>query len=50
MGVEFLDNFEVLANGEVYFFMDELEGVDVGIVIDFYLVGDDCFNSFRHLL
>lgn len=48
VGLEFLDDSEVLPNSEVYLFIVKLEGVDVGIVVDLYLVGDDCFNSFRH--
>lgn len=48
MGLEFLDDLEVLSNSEIDFFMSEFEGVDIRVVIDLYLVGDDCFNSFRH--
>lgn len=48
VGVEFLDDFEVLADGEGDVLIFEAEGVDVAVVIDLFLGDYHCLNSFRH--
>lgn len=48
MGLELLDDAEMLSGEEVNRFIDELEGKDVAIVVDCLLSDDDCFNFTCH--
>lgn len=48
VGVEFLDDPEVLAHGEGDVLIFEAEGVDVAVVIDLLLANNHRLNSLRH--
>lgn len=48
MGLELLDDAEMLSGEEVNRFIDELEGKDVAIMVDCLLPDDHCFNFILH--